>query len=139
MCLEMLSIYRMYRETKRVLAHFPTLILLALPRHNPPPCCCTVRVAILISHHITLLVFKWARIPSLRNLDTSGRSMSSSAGISGMKGRTTSTVGVGGGSMKPALGNEADLARSVKYVLDLFIAAYFQFDTTVSKTLCSIV
>lgn len=34
--------------------------------------------------------------------------------------------GGGGGG-----GDDVEVSQSVKYVLDLFIAAYFQFDTTV--------
>lgn len=41
-------------------------------------------------------------------------------------GRGGAGGGGGGGG-----GEDVEVSQSVKYVLDLFIAAYFQFDTTV--------
>ena len=41
--------------------------------------------------------------------------------------------GGGGGSGSGSGEVESDVSLSVKYVLDLFIAAYFQFDTTVRR------
>ncbi|CAN0222417.1 unnamed protein product [Ascophyllum nodosum] len=64
---------------------------------------------------------KWARIPPLRSLDLSGRPLSSRLSRS----RSSSGLAKGG----EGLGSEGDVSASVKYVLDLFIAAYFQFDT----------
>ncbi|CAM9285752.1 unnamed protein product [Ectocarpus sp. 8 AP-2014] len=80
---------------------------------------------------------KWAQIPSLMSIDTSVRGLS--RGLS-RSGRSNSATGGRGGAGK----NEVDVSMSVKYVLDLFIAAYFQFDkegrgfitkSTIEKTL----
>ncbi|CBN74717.1 hypothetical protein Esi_0041_0023 [Ectocarpus siliculosus] len=82
-------------------------------------------------------VRRWAQIPSLMSIDTSVRGLS--RGLS-RSGRSNSATGGRGG----AGGNEVDVSMSVKYVLDLFIAAYFQFDkegrgfitkSTIEKTL----
>lgn len=58
------------------------------------------------------------RPPSTSSNVSAGSAGSGSSGSSGVG------VGVGGDG-------ESQVSLSVKYVLDLFIAAYFQFDTTV--------
>lgn len=63
-------------------------------------------------------------------LNLRGLSGSSSGGVKGAGG---SGVGVMGG------GGETDVSQSVRYVLDLFIAAYFQFDTKVMEQLVGLV
>ncbi|CAM9590166.1 unnamed protein product [Ectocarpus sp. 6 AP-2014] len=82
-------------------------------------------------------VRRWAQIPSLMSIDTSVRGLS--RGLS-RSGRSNSATGGRGG----AGGNEVHVSMGVKYVLDLFIAAYFQFDkegrgfitkSTIEKTL----
>eukprot|EP00904_Undaria_pinnatifida_P007286 jgi/Undpi1/3688/HiC_scaffold_16.g07058.m1 len=91
---------------------------------------------------------KWARIPALRHVDASGGAMDSSgrsmlsltralsgSSVSFTKKPPSSNIqisgdGGGGGSGSGSGEVESDVSLSVKYVLDLFIAAYFQFDTT---------
>ncbi|CAM9686160.1 unnamed protein product [Ectocarpus sp. 13 AM-2016] len=85
---------------------------------------------------------KWAQIPSLMSIDTSVRGLSRGLSRSGRSNSAAGGRGSGGGG--GGGGNEVDVSMSVKYVLDLFIAAYFQFDkegrgfitkSTIEKTL----
>eukprot|EP00752_Nemacystus_decipiens_P009337 g8344.t1 len=73
---------------------------------------------------------KWAQIPSLKTLDVSMRGMGISRGFSKSGGLAKAGGGRGGGGGGGGGGDDVEVSQSVKYVLDLFIAAYFQFDTT---------
>eukprot|EP00903_Cladosiphon_okamuranus_P011121 g10497.t1 len=72
---------------------------------------------------------QWARIPSLKSLDVSIRGMGLARSFSKSGGLAKAGGGRGGGGGGGG-GDDVEVSQSVKYVLDLFIAAYFQFDKT---------
>ncbi|CAN0428136.1 unnamed protein product [Pylaiella littoralis] len=66
---------------------------------------------------------RWAKIPPVKSIESSMR------GISRSFSRPSSVSFSKAGSGRSNNSSEMDVSMSVKYVLDLFISAYFQFDS----------